>query len=151
VRELLRHTRRSWWPAWLGRPARVMLFVVAFLPWLGKYAEATQRHLDADELHHMHAAWCLAQGLVPHKDYFEHHTPGFYFQLAPVIMVMAPEESAADAWSTVLVCRRVMWLWAGALLALLGWLGTRWRDATVGALAVAVLSNLDIFWSKVLG
>ena len=36
------------------------------------------RAFDADELQHAHAAWAFHQGLLPFRDFFEHHMPGLY-------------------------------------------------------------------------
>lgn len=38
-----------------------------------------------DEFQHMHAAYLTSLGQVPYQDFFEHHTPFFYFLLAPLI------------------------------------------------------------------
>jgi len=44
---------------------------------------AAVRYFDPDELEHSHAAWCVFKGLVPYRDFFEHHTPWYYYLLAP--------------------------------------------------------------------
>jgi hypothetical protein len=38
-----------------------------------------------DEFQHMHAAYLTSLGQVPYRDFFEHHTPFFYFLMAPLI------------------------------------------------------------------
>jgi len=52
-------------------------FFVARLPVLAS------RFFDVDELEHTHAAWCVFKGLVPYRDFFEHHTPWYYYLLSP--------------------------------------------------------------------
>ncbi len=42
------------------------------------------RWLSSDEFEHLHAAWCQSEGLVPYRDFFEHHTPWFYWLLLPL-------------------------------------------------------------------
>ena len=43
------------------------------------------RAFDNDEFEHAHAAWSVFQGLLPYKDFFEHHTPWYYFALVAVL------------------------------------------------------------------
>jgi hypothetical protein len=52
-------------------------FLVAYLPLLPR------RVFDADEFEHAHAAWCWFKGMVPYRDFFEHHTPWYYATLGP--------------------------------------------------------------------
>ncbi len=42
------------------------------------------RYFDADEFEHLHAARCVNHGMVPYRDFFEHHTPLMFFLLAPL-------------------------------------------------------------------
>ena len=57
----------------------------------------------ADELEHLHAAWCITQGQVPFRDFFEHHTPALYYLLAPVVWALRPEESYGRAVAAVVI------------------------------------------------
>src|SRR5882724_5568438 len=41
------------------------------------------RSFDPDEFEHLHAAWCMSQGMVVYKDFFEHHTPWYYWFVSP--------------------------------------------------------------------
>jgi hypothetical protein len=41
------------------------------------------RWFDSDEFEHSHAAWCVFKGMLPYKDFFEHHTPRYYYLLSP--------------------------------------------------------------------
>jgi len=41
------------------------------------------RVFDPDEFEHAHAAWCVFKGMLPYKDFFEHHTPFYYYALSP--------------------------------------------------------------------
>jgi hypothetical protein len=41
------------------------------------------RVFDPDEFEHAHAAWCVFKGMIPYKDFFEHHTPFYYYALGP--------------------------------------------------------------------
>jgi hypothetical protein len=76
------------------------------------------RRFDIDELEHAHAAWSVAQGLVPYRDFFEHHTPALYLLSSPLFAALAPANSIAAATRTLLACRIVMWMLAIVALAL---------------------------------
>src|SRR5688500_12708503 len=65
---------QRFWP-WLVPAA-----VFATWPWL-----AANRLYDPDEFEHLHAAWCIADGQTPYRDYFEHHGPLTYYLLAPFV------------------------------------------------------------------
>src|SRR5579872_209907 len=43
------------------------------------------RRFDPDEFEHLHAAWCVSKGSIPYRDFFEHHTPWFYYVLEPIV------------------------------------------------------------------
>ena len=44
---------------------------------------AANRIFDPDELEHSHAAWSMFKGMLPYNDFFEHHTPWYYYALRP--------------------------------------------------------------------
>ncbi|MDA3875033.1 MAG: glycosyltransferase family 39 protein, partial [Kiritimatiellae bacterium] len=59
------------------------LFVFVFLTAI---AASRQLAFDDDEFQHLHMAWLLARGNVPHLDFFEHHLPLYHFVLAPLTL-----------------------------------------------------------------
>lgn len=44
--------------------------------------------MTVDDLEHLHASYFISQGLMPYRDFFEHHHPLFLFILAPFIKIM---------------------------------------------------------------
>ena len=44
--------------------------------------------LQADDLEHLHAAFFVANGDVPYRDFFEHHHPLLWYLLAPVVKIL---------------------------------------------------------------
>ena len=48
------------------------------------------RYYDTDELQHLHAAWCVSQGQLIYRDFFEHHGP-----LLPLILAHAVSRIAS--------------------------------------------------------
>jgi len=83
------------------------------------------RRFDIDELEHAHAAWCVAQGLIPYRDFFEHHPPALYLASAPFFRAMSPAVGFDRAAATLLVCRMAMWLLAAIAIALTHRLATQ--------------------------
>ena len=73
--------------------------------------------LDFDETQALHAAYSVAKGLVPYRDFWENHTPLFYYFFAPLFAAGVPGEAS------IFVARGVV-----ALLGL-GTLGLTYRIA----------------------
>lgn len=44
----------------------------------------SSRWVWVDEAEHLHAAWNIAQGQIPFRDFFEHHPPVLWYLLAPL-------------------------------------------------------------------
>lgn len=121
--------------------------VAALLPFGLQLVDLSRRAFDEDELEHLHAAWCFAKGLIPYRDFFEHHSPGLIFLLAPFLKVLSPD-TAADVVPTLLLARLAFWIGAGGLLAAVAVLGARWRDVRTGCTAAALLAGTLMFLDK---
>src|SRR5262245_27399228 len=69
---------------------------VAALAWFAWQAVqlALGKHFSIDEFQYAHAAWLIAQGQVPYRDFFEVHFPLVYQVLAPVFLVAGDDPSA---------------------------------------------------------
>ena len=50
---------------------------------LARIPMLARRLFDPDEFEHVHAAWCVFKGMLPYRDFFEHHTPWYYYTLRP--------------------------------------------------------------------
>jgi hypothetical protein len=72
-----------------SRSARwlVLFFVVALVV---RWIYARHGALVYDEYQHLHAAFLVAGGLVPYRDFFEHHSPLLYYVLAALLDFRAP-------------------------------------------------------------
>lgn len=107
-----------------------------------------QRSFDPDEFQHLHMAWCIAQGQVPYRDFFEHHTPLLHYLLAPWMRWCRPETDADAAVAMVLAVRWVMLGFTVAILAATVWIGTLWRDLRTGLAAAVILACTPMFVEK---
>src|SRR5579872_1771273 len=57
---------------------------------------------NEDELQHLHAAWLVGHGLIPYRDYYDHHPPGYHLLFAPLTLAFA--HSPASLLLTARVC-----------------------------------------------
>jgi len=62
--------------------ALIACIVALGLHLVGLHREAVQ----PDEFEHLHAAWLVSQGQTPYVDFFQHHTPLFYYVAAPFLL-----------------------------------------------------------------
>ena len=93
------------------------------------------RAFDNDEFEHSHAAWSVFKGLVPYRDFFEHHTPWYYFTLSPFFRWFPVAESF-DAARHFLIFGRLLSLALTALSVVLVFLvGRLGASRRVGLLA----------------
>lgn len=81
-----------------------------------------QLPFDDDEFQHAHMAVLLADGEIPHRDFFEHHFPLYHFALAPATLGNpGPERillfrglSVLIAMGTLTCLARAFRIWTGA-------------------------------------
>lgn len=97
------------------------------------------RGFDSDEFQHLHGAYCLAHGLLPYRDYFDHRTP-WLPALLGVMLSLYGEGIAA-----VFRARYLMLAFAGAMVILTFWLGTVLRGRLTRGVAALLLSYNTIF------
>lgn len=117
--------RRCWWFLLPGLVAVSWPFLLL------------RRLYDPDEFEHLHAAWCVANGLVPYRDFFEHHGPLTYYLLAPFVGLFG------DTPSLLTVHRVISAVWvvvaiAGVLVFL--------RKRTLSSSGVALTWLLTFPW-----
>jgi len=73
-----------------------VLFAMAGL-FLARLSVLAHRVFDPDEFEHAHAAWCVFKGMLPYKDFFEHHTPFYYYALSPFFRWFHVDQSFESA------------------------------------------------------
>jgi hypothetical protein len=110
-----------------------------------------RRHaFNPDEFQHLHGAWCIAKGLLPYRDYFEHHTPWLHFFIAAFLPFFDVDTSPAAAEAFIFFARGWMWVFSGLALALTFWLGRLWSGETVAWTAILLLGTSVMFLDKTL-
>jgi 4-amino-4-deoxy-L-arabinose transferase-like glycosyltransferase len=108
------------------------------------------RSFDPDEFEHSHAAWCVFKGLLPYKDFFEHHTPWYYFALSPFFHWFQVDQSFESARKFLLFGRGlslVLTVLSTMLIFLVGRIGA---DRKVGLVAGLFLVGQPVLIQKTL-
>jgi dolichol-phosphate mannosyltransferase len=109
---------------------------------------AKTRYFDRDEFEHLHFAWCITRGMVPYRDFFEHHTPWFHFLLAATMPLYQVDRRFGDALSFIWMARRFDLALGAIAIALTFMLARLWRGTGVGWIAIALLATSPIFAHK---
>ena len=65
-------------------PLHVLIAILSLAGFIFRFPEIWNRQFDPDEFEHMHAAFSIASGMVPYRDFFEHHPPLFWLLLQPL-------------------------------------------------------------------
>ena len=117
-------------------------FIVALVPMV------ICRFYDPDEFQHAHAAWSFSKGLVIYRDFFEHHTPWYYFLLRPLFRWFPADTSFDSARHFLDVARGLSVVLAVGALALLMYVGRIWADRRVGLLAAFLMVSQPFFIKK---
>jgi hypothetical protein len=135
-----------------GYPVRLAIVCAALI--LGSYTLRLSllhtRTFDPDEFQHAHAAWAVHEGLLPFRDFFEHHMPGIQFMLAPMLGRFHVGASSEDAIRFLFFARTLMWIFAGFSVAITVLLGARYGGPAVGWLSGGLLSTSLVFMSRTL-
>ena len=132
----------------MRRLAVVTIVGLVAIPFVLRLSLLETRGFNPDELEHLHFSWCISKGLLPYVDYFEHHTPGLHYFMALFYPFYDVERVSDDAIGFILMARRWMWLFTGAVIALTFFLGSAWRTRRTGLLAALLLSNTGFFLAK---
>jgi len=115
------------------------------------------RRFDPDEFEHAHAAWCFFKGMVPYRDFFEHHTPAYYYLLRPFFRWFAVDTSFDSALHFLVFGRCLSVALSILSVFLLTRIGQLWQDSDqaaeptphgVGPLAGLLLATQPIFLQK---
>jgi len=110
----------------------------------------THRALDLDEFEHAHAAWSVSRGLLPYRDFFEHHPPAFYLLSAPLFRDPAVATSAPTAIRALTLARVAMWGITVLCVAAVYRMCVLVRSRLAGALAVLLLATSSQFLEPML-
>jgi 4-amino-4-deoxy-L-arabinose transferase-like glycosyltransferase len=108
------------------------------------------RAFDPDEFEHAHAAWSVFRGLVPYRDFFEHHTPWYYLALSPFFRWFSVDQSFESATRFLAFARGLSLLLTALSARLLFLIGRLWAGRRVGLLAALFLVGQAVAIQKTL-
>ena len=127
-----------------NRATFYIIIAIIFVAFLLRIPILFVRYFDPDEFEHLHAAFSLYHGLIPYRDFFEHHTPLVWFLTAPLYSIFG-------ANIPLLFAARVLMLpFTAGILYLTYLLGKRFYNADVAILAVLFLSYMIMFLEQTL-
>jgi dolichyl-phosphate-mannose-protein mannosyltransferase len=137
-------------PSSAARVAACTALALAAALLLSRVWFVTHRALDLDEFEHAHAAWSVSRGLLPYRDFFEHHPPAFYLLSAPLFGDPAVTTSAPAAVRALTLARAAMWLITVLSVVAVGRMSVTIHSRLAGALAVALLATSSQFLESML-
>lgn len=100
------------------------------------------RLYDPDELEHLHAGFCVWQGMVPYRDFFEQHGPVLWYLSLPLFAIWGASLKVLFAG------RLIIWLIGAATIGLTWHLGNKLYGRWAGPIAALLLLLLPAFQEK---
>jgi len=111
-----------------------LLFLIAGF-FVARIPLIPRRRFDPDEFEHAHDAWLMWKGMVPYKDFFEHHTPWYYYVLRPFYHWIPVDASFENAHRFLMAARGLSLVLTALATYLVYRIGRRWQDARTGLVA----------------
>ncbi len=119
------------------------LLIAAVTAGLGlRFFAARNRIFNPDEFQHLHGAFSIANGLIPYRDYFEHHTPWLPYLLSWLYPIHA------DSIEGIFFARYLMIVLVVVIIYLTYLLGAQLFDRSVGIIAALLLCCMKPFVEK---
>ncbi|MBN2575610.1 MAG: glycosyltransferase family 39 protein [Deltaproteobacteria bacterium] len=126
----------------------VLLATVGFF--LARLPIIPIRSFDPDEFQHAHAAWCVWKGMLPYKDFFEHHTPWYYYTLSPFFRWFEVDVAFASAKHFLMFGRGLSLALTVLAVLVVILIGRLWEERRVGLVAGLFLVGQPVFFEKTL-
>lgn len=120
-------------------PTLKILFILITIALLLRLPMIYTGYIDYDDFQHLHAARSIHQGMIPYRDFFEHHTPILHFLLAPLYGLLG------DNISIIFFARCLILIFTIFLLYITYRLGKLLYGFNVSLYAVYFLCYLVIF------
>src|ERR1700730_370643 len=112
------------------------LFGLLLLSLVYRLALTLNREIDIDEFQHLHAAWMVSRHYLLYRDFWENHTPLFYYLLIPLFRLV-PEGPG------LVILARIIMSCAGLVILVLVYILARIdHDRRSSFLAVLILSYM---------
>ncbi|MFH1744489.1 MAG: glycosyltransferase family 39 protein [bacterium] len=120
----------------------IFLLFISLVGFVIRLPEIWDRMIDPDEFEHLHAAFSMSAGMVPYRDFFEHHPPLFWLVLLPLFRLF-------DDPASILIGARVLMavMTLGTLIITFD-LAKTLSGKLAGILSVAFLVHIGLFLEK---
>lgn len=123
-------------------PHRIFIFLLILFAFSMRISILRVRYFDPDEFEHLHAAYSIHHGMLPYRDFFEHHTPMLHYMLAFLYPIFG------ETIRLIFAARFLMWAMTGLIFILTFALGRMMFDEDVGLISVLLLSYMVMFLEK---
>ncbi|MCD6508245.1 glycosyltransferase family 39 protein [Candidatus Poribacteria bacterium] len=123
-------------------PHRIFTLLLILLAFSMRISILRVRYFDPDEFEHLHGAYCIHHGMLPYRDFFEHHTPMLHYILAFLYPMFG------ETIRLIFAARFLMWVMTGLIFLLTFALGRMMFDDDVGLISVLLLSFMIMFLEK---
>ncbi len=96
-------------------------------------------HINGDESEHLHCAWMVSRGLVPFRDFWQHHSPFLWVILSPLFKIIKPT-------ALIFEMSRIFSGLIFTLIALMGWkISSKvWQEKANLSVYLLVLSSVGV-------
>jgi len=121
---------------WLSRAVLALILLALLI----RVPLVVNMRLGRDETEHLHAAWAIAHGQVPYRDFWQLHPPLLYYLMAPIFSLMGED------LMIIYIGRGLMLLCIVLILLQLYRIASKCFDPLTGLLAVLLLSYLLLWW-----
>ncbi len=115
------------------------LLILGVLTFCAKLLHLQTSRLAGDEFEHIHAAWLVYNHQIPYADFFEHHTPFFYFIGAAILPFRF-------ARFDTLIQARYLGFATEVLVVVIACLWARRRFGSAEAMVIACLFCTNVFF-----
>ncbi len=120
----------------MRRPLVIILLILLAAPILFWFYAASVKRFNMDEMEHAHAAYLLADGQLPYRDFFEHHPPLLYHAIKPLYQIFGARPRTMFVFRYAMIACLIATL-AGIYLA---------AKKTTGSLTAALLACVGWAW-----
>src|SRR5436190_4186765 len=124
-----------------------LLFLIAAF-FVARIPLIPRRRFDPDEFEHAHDAWLMWKGMVPYRDFFEHHTPWYYYVLRPFFNWFHVEASFDSARRFLYAGRGLSVVLTALSAALVYRIGRLWRDPLTGVVGALLFVAQPVVLQK---
>jgi 4-amino-4-deoxy-L-arabinose transferase-like glycosyltransferase len=132
----------------LGEHGGRYIFLATLVILAARIPLLAHRIFDPDELQHVHDAWCVSRGMLLYRDFFEHHTPFYYYLLSPFFRFFEVAQSFDSAWRFLTFGRAISLGLTMISITIAIALGRRWIDQSIGLLTGLLLASQPVFFHK---